>query len=284
MTANPAQPPASENPVDSVSDPQTPAASNVTATDQLPQPATATVGGPAFGDNSSFLSGTQLETAVNNMIEMGFPREQVTRAMRASFNNPDRAVEYLMTVCACLFFYVLSYALLRESHRTLHPNQQLPLPTLQPTLPTLQPPLRQHQLQQCQINLKIYFKYEIYNPSSFGNHLSSQLAQQQQQAGLQGPPLAPPNTLPSGGLNADTLRRMQQLRQTIAQNPAAIQPLLQHLAAADPNLSQNPEALIRFLAEDDNDGDDDGSPPGTQVINVTEEERAAIERVNLYLS
>ena len=41
--------------------------------------------------------GSQLEIAVNNMVEMGFDKPQVMKAMRASFNNPERAVEYLMT-------------------------------------------------------------------------------------------------------------------------------------------------------------------------------------------
>lgn len=56
---------------------------------------------PAAGNNddpASFLMGSALETSVNEMVSMGFPKEQVMRAMRASFNNPHRAVEYLMNV------------------------------------------------------------------------------------------------------------------------------------------------------------------------------------------
>lgn len=52
----------------------------------------------AFGDMGVFLSGDALQQTINNMTEMGFPREEVLRALRASYNNPDRAVEYLMTV------------------------------------------------------------------------------------------------------------------------------------------------------------------------------------------
>jgi len=51
------------------------------------------------------VTGPALTQAVDSLVEMGFPRDQVMRAMRASFNNPDRAAEYLMTVrrvlCIC---------------------------------------------------------------------------------------------------------------------------------------------------------------------------------------
>lgn len=46
---------------------------------------------------SELATGAALEEKVNQIMEMGFPKEDVIRALRAAFNNPDRAVEYLMT-------------------------------------------------------------------------------------------------------------------------------------------------------------------------------------------
>lgn len=72
----------------------------------------------------------------------------------------------------------------------------------------------------------------------------------------------------------------------MAQNPQLIGPLIQQLATQNPTIAQiiaqNPEALLQLLGIElgGPEGEEEGLPPGAHVVSVTEEERAAIQRVS----
>ena len=88
--------------------------------------------------------------------------------------------------------------------------------------------------------------------------------------------------------NLDFLRNnphFQQLRQLVQQQPQMLEPILQQVAAGNPQIAQligqNQEQFLNLLSEDIEG--DTMLPPGTHTISVTEEERDAIERVCTFL-
>jgi hypothetical protein len=75
--------------------PSTPSPAGVSGSMLADTPAPAA---PQFNDPSALTIGSQRAEAIANMESMGFERAQIDEAMRAAFFNPDRAVEYLLTV------------------------------------------------------------------------------------------------------------------------------------------------------------------------------------------
>lgn len=87
--------PASTAPSASEAPATTTATENANATANA-QPATSSDEGPNSADDAnSLVTGAAYEQSVKQIVEMGFPETEVKRALRAAFNNPQRAVDYL---------------------------------------------------------------------------------------------------------------------------------------------------------------------------------------------
>jgi len=71
-----------------------PAADSPAAASAAPTDPPAAAGSSSGGDG--LLSGPALDAKVAEMAGMGFPEEQVRAAMRAAFNQPERAMQYLL--------------------------------------------------------------------------------------------------------------------------------------------------------------------------------------------
>ncbi|KAF2168041.1 hypothetical protein M409DRAFT_36448 [Zasmidium cellare ATCC 36951] len=226
-----------------------------------PAPAStaATTEGSSFNDPSALAMGEQRAAAISGMEAMGFPRDQIDRAMRAAFFNPDRAVEYLLNGIP---------ANAQQEER--------------PAAATPQTGAGQGEGQQAAAPAA---------PTTGGNapagdepvNLFEQAAAQA--GGARGGAGAGGGEgAGQGAANLEFLRnnpQFQQLRQVVQQQPAMLEPILQQVAAGNPQLAaiiqQNPDQFMQLLMED---GDDDAPlPPGAQQISVTEEEREAIERL-----
>ncbi|XP_026118751.1 UV excision repair protein RAD23 homolog B-like [Carassius auratus] len=93
-STTPALTPPSETQSESRTEEETPPSGAETS----PTPASSVLNADIFDEaTSALVTGQSYENMVTEIMLMGYERERVVAALRASFNNPDRAVEYLLT-------------------------------------------------------------------------------------------------------------------------------------------------------------------------------------------
>ncbi|KAJ6012996.1 hypothetical protein N7499_012402 [Penicillium canescens] len=247
--------PAARAPASTPAAPPAPQASSTAApaVPATPTPASATQSsGPAFGDPSALAMGSAAEGAVAQMEAMGFARSDIDRAMRAAFFNPDRAIEYLLT--------------------GIPDNIQ-----------------EQQQQQQQQEAAAPAPAADAPAPSGGEEPLNLfEAAAQAGEGGGRGARGAGAGAGAGAGGDAASLEflrsnpHFQQLRQLVQQQPHMLEPILQQVAAGNPQIAsligQNSDQFLQLLGEDI-DEEEGSLPPGAQAISVTEEERDAIERL-----
>ncbi|PON41988.1 UV excision repair protein Rad [Parasponia andersonii] len=201
---------------------------------------------------SNLVAGNNLEGAIQQILDMGggtWDRDTVVRALRAAFNNPERAVEYL-------------YSGIPEQ-ADIAPVARIPANAQATDLPS-QP------LQSAQ---------PAAAPSSVPNANPLNLFPQ----GLPNIGSGAGGTAGAGTL--DFLRNSQQfnaLRAMVQANPQILQPMLQELGKQNPHLMrliQEHQADFFHLINEPVEGAEGNILEMPQSVTVTPEEREAIERL-----
>ncbi|KAH0700310.1 hypothetical protein KY285_014562 [Solanum tuberosum] len=206
---------------------------------------------------SNLVAGSNLETTVQQILDMGggsWDRDTVVRALRAAFNNPERAVDYL-------------YSGIPE-------QAEIPPVARTPAAPAVTATASGQA-----INPAAQDASQLAVPSSGPNANPLDLF---------------PQGLTNAGSNAgagnlDFLRnspQFQALRAMVQANPQILQPMLQELGKQNPHLmrliQEHQPDFLRLINEPvEGEGNVLGQTAGAipQAVTVTPEEREAIERL-----
>ncbi|KAI6246668.1 UV excision repair protein rhp23 [Erysiphe necator] len=242
--------------------PRPPISSNVgDAASTVPTTSSSTSASSSITSNTAGLTpsgismGAEREAQIAELEIMGFERSQIEAAMRAAFYNSERAVEYLLNgIPENLLSNTLQSATTSSSTTSATPA-----------------PAQSAEQEGISRNL-----FDVAAALSTGTTGGG--------AGRG----SSTNTTTGGNLaglgNLDFLRnnpQFQQLRQVVQQQPHMLEPILQQVGAGNPQLAaligDHSQQFLRLLSE----GADNDSvlPPGAHAITVTEDERAAIERL-----
>ncbi|CAN6178502.1 unnamed protein product [Urochloa humidicola] len=279
--ATPAQPAAPAAPVASVAR-STPPQAPVATAEMVPQPSPAAAAAAAAttpaatvaasGDAdvysqaaSNLVSGNNLEQTIQQILDMGggtWERDTVIRALRAAFNNPERAIDYL-------------YSGIPENVEA-PPVAQAPAagqqtnPQTPPAQPAAAPPV-QPSAASAGPNANPLNLFPQGIPSG-GVNLA-------------------PGRVSAGAGALDALRQLPQfqaLLQLVQANPQILQPMLQELGKQNPQILQviqeNQAEFLRMVNESP-EGGAGGNLLGQlaaampQAVQVTPEEREAIQRL-----
>lgn len=195
---------------------------------------------------------------------MGYERPQVEQALRAAFNNPDRAVEYLLTGIPEQF-------------------QQQQAPASAPQPPTAVEEEEGHG--------------DVEVPDAPAEETAAASAQSDAgdlfaAAAAAAGGDTPSRSAPEGG--AGVGGGLEQLREIVRTNPEMLEPLIEQLSQQYPQINgliqQNPEEFIRLILSGLGDeeslggaGGETGEPVAGDdnrvQIPITEEDQAAINRL-----
>ncbi|OLY80746.1 UV excision repair protein rhp23 [Smittium mucronatum] len=208
-----------------------------------------------LSNSQALVTGEAYETAIKTMMEMGYERNVCERAMRASFNNPDRAVEYLFSGIPETEY---------DAPQSAPSDGPIEAPAaLQPTAPATQ---------------------------NFVNLFDNAAANRQPAAGQ--PASAPDGQ--QGDLSfLENSEEFQQIRELFLSNPEALQPIMEQIAASNPQLmqhiSQNYDSFLELLMRDvngmevegggDAETEENDGEPNQNYIRVTPEELVIFERL-----